>query len=230
MTHTRWKITVATIGIGLMAFGLSACGESEPIEVPDVVGMTGYDARDELQGQDFKTEMNALDGSAVFNTGNWEVESTDPGSGELVEPKSEITVNLVRPEEGESSEEPVDEEPEASSSEPDYEFTVSDYGDGTEVLVHWNIETGLTAGMTERTGEQNAFDAIQQAAEHEPNYDRISLNGYTETVDEYGNEDWGLAIVAAYDRETVEQINFENTQNVDLWDIRDAGGGCLACD
>lgn len=142
--------------------------------------------------------------------------------------QAEVTEPADAPETVEDAAEETPDSAEKSSTE--FEFDTQEFDWGKEVLVRWDIETSLTGGMTERHAEHDSLEAIQQAAEMEPDYDRISLNGYTETTDEYGNEDSALAIIAGYDRETVEQINFDNPENVDLWSINDSGGGCIPCD
>lgn len=71
--------------------------EPETVSVPDVSGQPGDEARDSLQDEGFDVEL-VSDGGAVVNAANWEVESTSPAAGEDAEEGSEVTVNVVRPE------------------------------------------------------------------------------------------------------------------------------------
>lgn len=234
------KITVGIV-IGVLAVGgIGALleGDPEPVDVPDVIGLAGDEAKDVLQESGLEPTLESED-SSVWSPENWEVASTNPEAGEVSAEGEEVTVSVVRPASNESEDQDESENAEDDPSTPATEFTftteevlldVDTPGEyGTEILVTWDIEMGFTGSGTERIAKNDSFEAIQQAIDYEPNYDRISLNGYTETVDEFGNNDRSLAIIAAYDRQTVEQINFDNPENVDIWSINDDGAGCIPC-
>lgn len=204
-------------------------GEPEPAEVPDVVGMPGNEARDIIQGEDFKTEMNALDGSAVFNTGNWEVESTDPTAGELVDQNSQVIVNLIRPEdeaqEQEEPESPADDEPEPAD-EAQFEITYDsdDYAeDGGTTFVRFEIADNFTQGLIASGAERTTFEALEAAIEEHPETGRVQVIGSFPTMDEYGNEETSDILQPVYLRETIDQINFDNWATIDIWSLRDGG-------
>ena len=213
--------------------------DDSTVEVPDVIGMPGDEARVELSDAGFDVTFEAEE-SAVVNPANWEVESTDPEAGEDAAEGDEVTVHVVRPEgyddeqdEGEAgAAEEGDEELREEDPDDYFEFSTSEYNNPQgqpvrEVLVQFDIGEHFTTGMARTKAERDTFEAIQAAAEEHPDYDRIAINAYGPTVDEYGNEDSSLLVIAAYDRETVEQINFDNPHMVDIWELRDAGGGCM---
>lgn len=101
-TDRSWQkhlIRTGTIvaGLAIMA-SLSACtaAEAEPLTVPDVVGLAGNEAEDMLEEAGLEADLVAEEGS-VWIPSNWEVESTEPSTGEEIELEAEVTVHLIRP-------------------------------------------------------------------------------------------------------------------------------------
>lgn len=208
----------------------------EPVAIPDVVGMPGDEARDLIRDADLQADLEGDEG-AVFSPGNWIVESTDPEAGTEIETGETVTLYLTRPEEEAAEEEPEETpEPEPTeAAEPDedlFEISQLDLGEIIDTTVEWDIPTGLTRGTMATRAELDTLRAIEAAVEEYPEYDRITVIAWVETMDDFGNEGRAMGVVASYNRETVERINFDSPGAVNAWSIRDAGGGCrpVLCD
>lgn len=246
------KKYLALTGILALSITLVGCDETEkePLTVPDVVGLPGDEARDLIEEFDLETSLESAE-SSVWQPANWEVESTDPEAGTEVEEEDEVIVNLVRPAEDEEAvvteDDDEETEDEASSEseataendededadEPEelpeerFDFREETWDGETTVWVEFDIDDHFTRGLAASAAEGHTLDGIEIASQEYPNYDRISVNAYGETVDNLGNEDRSILVVAVYERDTVERINFENRAMIDIWDARDAGGGCM---
>lgn len=249
-------ILIGIIGGVLTALGIIDEPETVDVEIPDVVGLPGDEARDQIRDANLDPSSESEDG-AVFNPANWEVESTDPEAGATLEEGEEVVLHMVRPageedepeqvdeddavapEEEEEDASAADEEVESSEEEEDrpedeefYDINQSEFQDESgetvnQILVEFEIRDNFTRNLIISGAENDTIDGILAAVEEYPDYDRISINAYGPTVDEYGNEDMSLLVIAAYDRATVEEINFDNRHMLDIWDLRDAGGGCM---
>lgn len=236
------KKSFALTGILALSIALVGCDESEdePLTVPDVSGIPGDEARELIEEAGLEASLESEE-SSVWQPANWEAESTDPEAGAEVEEGDEVVVNVVRPAEDEEivTEEADDtdaeeaeavEEEEAEPEElPADRFDIREEtwdGDST-VWVEFDIEDNFTRGLAASAAEGHTLDGIEIASQEYPNYDRIAINAYGETVDDLGNEDRSLLVVAVYERDTVERINFDNRALINIWDARDAGGGCM---
>jgi hypothetical protein len=107
-----WRAFVVAAAV-LMA----GCDSSEPVAVPDLVGMTLPEAREAAEDNDF--ELDEIDGSgrdrAIFSPGNWTVTEQTPSAGSMADARSSVTVQLINVRDVED--EPEADEPEAEEFE-----------------------------------------------------------------------------------------------------------------
>lgn len=123
--HRGYGVRVRIVLIAVLAAGIIACDGSEPVEAPDLVGLTLEEARD--QAGDFELEEIDASGQdrSVWSTSNWTVAEQDPEAGTPVERRSTVTVQLVNVRDG-----PVDEGDEAD--EESVEDQTDDPADASE--------------------------------------------------------------------------------------------------
>jgi hypothetical protein len=103
---------------------LAGCDSSEPVAVPDLVGMALPEAREAAEENRF--ELDEIDGSgrdrAIFSPGNWTVIEQTPAAGSMADRRSSVTVQLINVRDVEDepeADEPEAEEPEQEEAEPD---------------------------------------------------------------------------------------------------------------
>ncbi|TFD58048.1 PASTA domain-containing protein [Cryobacterium sp. Hh7] len=106
------KITLAMAAAAILL--LTGC--SSAVIVPDVSGMNGADARDELEAAGFDVEWDAS--GPVFVASNWDAGATVPAAGESVDDGAEVVLSISKPEV-----EPREVEEVAPSAEPTLEET-----------------------------------------------------------------------------------------------------------
>lgn len=224
-THSALRVGGVLAALALVVTG---CGEeAPPPTVPDVVGMAGDEARTAIEDEGFTVTFEAVE-SSVWQPANWEVESTEPGAGDELDEGGEVIAHLIRPEgEGETAaDEEATEEPTEAASQ--FDFDVQDLGEhGVQVVATWDIPMGWSSETMARQAERDTLAALEEADAAHDDYDQIAINAYTETTDAYGNDDRSLVVIATYDRETVERINFDADGEIAVWSLRDGGGGCM---
>ncbi|WP_453984289.1 PASTA domain-containing protein [Brevibacterium casei] len=225
----------------------SSTEEAEPVTVPDLVGKAGDEAKDELDDLDLKADFvdESDEDRSVILKSNWKVESTSPKAGAEAEPGDAVTLTVSKIDDDQESaeeekaenaenEEKVDEEKKAkdesskekeseseSKSTDDDKFDF-DYYQG-EVTVQFEIDDNFTTGLVATGAKQDTIAALQAAKAKYPGYKSIVVMGSGPTVDKYGNEDNSYLFSVRYTRDTVEQIDFDNSALIDIWDLRDAG-------
>jgi PASTA domain len=65
--------------------------------VPDVTGMPGDQARDQLTAAGFTVELTAADGSSVWKASNWSVDSQAPAAGAELEAGATVMLTVSKP-------------------------------------------------------------------------------------------------------------------------------------
>lgn len=86
----------AALAAALLTVGLSACGQSTPASVPDVVGMTVSDAQTALMSDGYTATVTDENG-AVSVDSTLTVLSQDPAAGADLKPYSGTPVKLTVP-------------------------------------------------------------------------------------------------------------------------------------
>lgn len=143
------------------------------------------------------------------------VEAEDPETEEVVEKKE--------PEVEEIEEEPeeVMEEPELTTEERIEQLAINHFGqvddfryvegveEGTEYIsVNAQISDNLTANMTRKGFIMNIRDFVESIKDE--SFGEVYVGGYTDMVDQYGNESNYEVISFSMFKETVDKINFDN--------------------
>lgn len=85
----------------LMLFsGVTACGNNEPIALPDVEGQPLDEAYILLKGGGFEevSHVDAIEDRAVFSRGNWVVLEQKPDGGVFLDQDTEILLRVAKPE------------------------------------------------------------------------------------------------------------------------------------
>ncbi|WP_261624626.1 PASTA domain-containing protein [Nesterenkonia marinintestina] len=226
------------------------------VEVPDVVGLPGHEARDELEDAGFDVSLEAEE-SEVQNPANWEVESTDPEPGEDAQEGDTVTVTAVRPEGYEDDTNGDDDEGDDEAT-AEAEELPADIDAQVEALA--GLETFEGGEVFHRTPEQGEeYHGIFIHQEYEPadffpstlctyaqedtiealefardniteDYDLIRMEFITRgEADATGRQPIiGLATVT-YERETVDSIDSEHVSPANVWEARDEGGMGPTC-
>ncbi|SMX98307.1 PASTA domain-containing protein [Brevibacterium iodinum ATCC 49514] len=249
--YKRWWVWTLAALVVLSATGLfgqtedapqtveaSSTEEAEPITVPDLVGKAGDEAKDALDDLDLKAEFvdESDEDRSVVRKSNWKVERTSPQAGAEAEPGDAVTLTVSKidddqesagEEKAEKVEKAKDEASKEEESESDAKSTDDDkfdfdYYQG-EVTVQFEIDDNFTTGLVATGAKQDTIAALQAAKAKYPGYKSIVVMGSGPTVDKYGNEDNSYLFSVRYTRDTVEQIDFDNSALIDIWDLRDAG-------
>ncbi|RJN32931.1 PASTA domain-containing protein [Nesterenkonia natronophila] len=195
-------------------------------EVPGVEGMPADEARDALEDLGFSVDFETDTEGGVWDASNWVAVSTDPDSGELIEDDSDVVVNVTRPEDEEAEEEDDEELAQEEAEEEQSDFTITqEGGDGwSETTVEFDIADNFTMNMIRNGARRDTLEAIEEALEEHPDSTRIVIEGSFPMTDQYGNTEDSVILRVFYDRETVDQINFDNVMVRDtIWEIRDGG-------
>ncbi|WP_449282214.1 PASTA domain-containing protein [Leucobacter sp.] len=93
----------------------------EEIEIPDVAGLPGNEARETLSNLGLMVQYDGGD-EAVVAASNWDATGTDPAAGTSVAAGSTVTLQLVRADERLAAEK-KDREAETAAREADYAAT-----------------------------------------------------------------------------------------------------------
>lgn len=208
------------------------------IEIPDLTSMNLADAEDQLD--DLELDVDEYDVSeddkSVWSSSNWEVVEQEPAAGEDVELHTEILLGVQKIEDEEDTEEEAEDdasdtpEPEdeyhaialaTGDSEAQAEPTQGETGD--IIFVTFNISDNFTNNMISGGAKTSTLDVLQELSESDIDYERIFIQGHFPMGDEYGNVEDSMVLNAGYDAATVEQINFDNMNRDNIWNIRDAG-------
>jgi len=91
------SVTMAVPAALLTVLLLTACSAEEPIEVPDVAGMTATTAQNTLENAGFEVELEA-DKGFVMDPSNWEVVTQVPNAGVDAKDGDTITLSVSKPE------------------------------------------------------------------------------------------------------------------------------------
>ena len=127
-----------------------------------------------------------------------------------------------------------DEEDEPESDDEDVEpeeeeesrFSVDhDEGDfeGGATFVRFDIADNFSQGLIASTAQRDTCEALEVGMEEYPDAGRIAVEGSFPTMDEYGNEDDSVILRAHYESDTLDRIDWDNCQIIDVWDLRDGG-------
>jgi hypothetical protein len=143
-----WRVFVVAAAVLL-----AGCDSSEPVAVPDLVGMALPEARDAVEDSDF--ELDEVDGSgrdrSIFSPGNWTVDGQTPSAGSMAGPRSTVTVQLINVRDVEDepeADEPEAEDPEQEEPEPEERDEV-DEPEPTEPVPTETRSTSLEADIRE---------------------------------------------------------------------------------
>jgi hypothetical protein len=216
--------------------------EAELIEVPDLIGENLADAEDQLKDLDLDVDEYDVseDESSVWRSSNWEVTEQDPAAETEVEPDTEIRLGAQKIEDEEDNEDAEEDEAESDNTDmpepetPEHAVALAT-GDpeatagiepgetGDIIFITFNIQDLGTNNMITNGAKNSTLDALQALAESDLDYHRIFLQGHFPMEDEYGNIEDSMILNAGYDQSTVEQINFDNINPDNIFDLRDAG-------
>ena len=170
-----WRVFVVA------AVLLAGCDSSEPVAVPDLVGMALPEAREAADANDF--ELDEIDGSgrdrSICSPGNWTVDGQTPSAGSMADPGSSVTVQLINVRDVEDEAE--DEEPEPDEQEPDEPEEV-DEPEPTEPVPTETRSTSLEADI--REGPQG-LRIVTEEDVHDCNVDLnagLIRSGYTSNL------------------------------------------------
>jgi hypothetical protein len=215
--------------------------DAELVEVPDLTGVNLADAKDQLKALELDADEydTSEDDKSVWRDKNWEVTEQDPASGEQVEPGTEILLGVQAIEDEEEAEEADEEETEDEATvepeNPEHAVALATGDDQAEaylepgesgdiLFVQFDIGENFTQGLMISGAQRATFDALQTLNESDIEYSRVFFQGNLPMQDEYGNVEDTMALNAGYDRETVDQINYDNRTIQDtIWDLMDAG-------
>lgn len=199
--------------------------EPDPVEVPEVAGLPGDEARSLIRDAGFSPTTQSDTDEMVIRDSNWVAESTTPAAGEMIVPDEEVTINVVRPDDPEPELNDQEEgQAEAEETSMDVSHDPDDFAEyGGTTYVRFEISDHFTQGMIASGAERKTFEALEAAIEEYPETGRVQVIGSFPTVDEYGNEEMSEILQPVYLRETIDQINFENWPTIDIWSLRDGG-------
>lgn len=93
---------------------------------------------------------------------------------------------------------------------------------GGGVNITWAIDENLTSGLTKDTSRLEAKKILQELHDSGFDYARVSLVGTYPLQDQYGNAKEETVVRVAYDKETVDRINFKNIDTKNMFDIADS--------
>lgn len=130
----------------------------------------------------------------------------------------------------------ADDEKESSSTGQDAEKqdTSPDAPDDVEfsdpagatgvVFAKFEVKDNFTQGMRTSGAKQRTVEILEYTKTAYPAIDRVFVQGTSDTVDAYGNENSDTVILnVGYDRATLDRINFDGVDQDRIWDLRDAG-------
>lgn len=110
MKHWMWTAALAA--------ALIACDSADPVDVPDLVGLTLEEAREHAD----TFELKELDASGqdrgVWSASSWTVDGQDPAAGTPAERGSTVTVQLVNVRDESEPSEPSEADEPAEPDEP----------------------------------------------------------------------------------------------------------------
>ncbi|MCG7610322.1 hypothetical protein [Mycobacterium sp. CnD-18-1] len=107
---------------------------------------------------------------------------------------------------------------------PSATFDVVDLTAGTQVQSGFDITDRYGIGAR-ASAQRDTIEILRHFKTAYPDATQILITGYFPVKDEYGNTNDRAVLNVAYDRATVEKINFEEIDPYGIWDIRDGGGG-----
>lgn len=218
------------VAVGLVLTGCG--GGADVVAVPDVVGLR-LDAADEaLDAVDLRMDAETVGGESIWDFDNWEVVASTPEAGAEVDAGSEVALRVDRPAGWGDDDEPV--EPVPVTDEAKLQVAVVnavgdrgtvEWNEGTgTVTVRWEIDSNLTQGLTKASARLDATTLLEELRDSGVAWSGAILRGSHSLVDELGNESMSEVVNAVYQRDLVDQINFEQFDRENVWAIADGGG------
>jgi len=92
---------------------------------------------------------------------------------------------------------------------------------GGLIEAQWSMNEGLTDSLTRGTAKYNTTSMLRTVSESNVDYDHVVIRGGYPLVDKFGNSEYSEVVRATYKRSTVDRINWENSQFVDVYFIAD---------
>lgn len=207
------------------------------VEVPDLIEMNLKDAKTELKDLDLDVDEydTSEDENSVLRSKNWEVIEQDPTAGTEVEPDTEILLGVQKIEDKEEPDNDDLDKADMPDPEDDYHAIALASGDpeahadaepnddGDIIFVTFNIHDLGTNNMIANGAKTSTLDILEKLSETDVNYSRVFIQGSFPMGDDHGNIEDSMILNAGYDHDTVEQINFDNMNRDNIWDIMDSG-------
>lgn len=94
--------------------------------------------------------------------------------------------------------------------------------EGGRVSIEWAIDENLTEGLTKDTARSEGVDILEAVKESGFDYRIVEINGTYPLVDQLGNETEERVIRAQYSRKLINQINFENFDFKNVYELDDS--------
>lgn len=172
------KKTLASASAIALLLGLAACDDLEsmtgdddsseeqadgPVTIPDVVGMSLSDAREELEELELDLdEYDAVEERSIWSAGNWEVVEQDPEAGSEVEPESSLSLG-VRHESDDDEDTPEDDDQAQEGGEQSQEAEEeNNLGQNMEEAALNEVQADSFSELAAREGWTNPVYAITE--------------------------------------------------------------------
>ncbi|MDZ7733974.1 MAG: hypothetical protein U5R31_13700 [Acidimicrobiia bacterium] len=89
------------------------------------------------------------------------------------------------------------------------------------IVVTWAIDENLTEGLTKDTARREGRDILKAIRDSDAEYEIVTLEGTFSLVDQLGNAEEERVVFARYPRDLIEDINFENFDFKNTFEIVD---------
>ena len=150
---------VPIVMMAVLAVALVACDGSEPVEAPDLVGLTLEEARDHAGDFELEEIDSSGRGRGVWSPSNWTVAEQDPQAGTPVERRSTVTVQLIN-----ARDEPADE-PDEVADEPVEDAPAEDPAETSEDDPAEVSEDDPADAPATEAGERELIALVEQGFE-----------------------------------------------------------------
>lgn len=112
----------------------------------------------------------------------------------------------------------------AAGVPPSVKYDIIETPDKQNVQVSFDVTDRHGYGLR-ASAQQDTIEILRRVRTAYPNADHVLVTGYHQMKDQYGHTARRPVMSVAYERSTLNRINFDGIGRAGIWDVRDGGFG-----